>query len=161
MRTIKVRSTHLTKEEAAKILGLQVYDVALPQPWLDSLIADLKASPDGRLGKLPENIYHIILSGLVWCYDKPYHIFGGPVALTTEVLQLLNHECVREVWNFSNQDAVIELDKKRCQQSGMCPVTAGCPDNGDCASFMLPEREGIMLRPKEPAFPVKVKPEES
>ena len=107
MNIIKVIKERLTKDETAKILGLQIYDTAVPQPWLDNLYLKMSMSPAGRTGQLPEGWKDLILSNLVWCYDSS--LFGYPVILTKKALDLLNMNCVRTIWNFSGQAAVLEI----------------------------------------------------
>ena len=73
----------MTKEQAAIKKGLKVYDVALPQTWLDEACLKLRLS--GKTDN--KNLYDTILSGTVWCYDRS--LFGEPVALTNEAEKLL------------------------------------------------------------------------
>jgi hypothetical protein len=66
-----------------------VYDLALPQQWLDDACLNLRLSASVRSGRVPaDSLYDIILSGTVWCYDQA-RIFGEPVALTDKALELL------------------------------------------------------------------------
>lgn len=61
----------VTKDQAAKILGLKVYDTALPQSWLDATVKNLNED------------YHKVLSSFVWCYDGG-SFCGYPYPLTVE-----------------------------------------------------------------------------
>jgi len=74
----------MTKDELAKKAGLTTYDCALPQTWLNGVVDTLK---HGCVSNLPENIYGVILSGVVWCYDGS--LMGYPYALTNHVLGYL------------------------------------------------------------------------
>ena len=114
MNIIKVTKEYLTRDEAALMLGLKVYDLAIPQQWLDDLYLKMSMSPAGRTGQLPEGWKDIILSSLVWCYDKDGKgspsIFGYPVVMVKKALDILNMECVQEkVWDFSQQAAVLDI----------------------------------------------------
>ena len=56
----------------AEALGLEVYDTALPQPWVDQAYAETGIYP---------------VSHFVWCYDDfcgQRTTFGYPAALTRE-----------------------------------------------------------------------------
>ena len=66
-----------TKQEAAELLGIQIYDTALPQPWLNEVAGNLSSLDVDASGKL----YDILLTSLVWCYDQA-KIFGAPYPLT-------------------------------------------------------------------------------
>ena len=57
-----------TIEDATKILGLKVYDTALPQDWVDVQQRNWHDSPVGKV---------------VWCYDR-MKTLGEPIALTPE-----------------------------------------------------------------------------
>ncbi len=57
----------MTVDEAAKARGYEVYDCALPQPWVD-----------WQRKRGYEVVRHF-----VWCYDKE-KIFGEPAPITTE-----------------------------------------------------------------------------
>jgi hypothetical protein len=95
---------NVSKDEAARILGLKVYDTALPQGWLDDILLKLAASPSGRLGILPKDICDIVVSGTVWCYDGGM-LWGFPYALTERAYDWLNR-----VESFqSNQSSVLRL----------------------------------------------------
>ena len=60
----------VSKDEAAKMLGVKVYDCALPQTWLDEFVK--KTGMD----------YHTALSSFVWSYDVG--LLGLPRPLTDE-----------------------------------------------------------------------------
>ena len=60
----------VSKDEAAKMLGIKVYDCALPQHWLDNLV------------ELSGMDYHKALSSFVWSYDTG--LLGLPRPLTDE-----------------------------------------------------------------------------
>lgn len=82
MPTIINTQKRISKRDAATLLGIKVYDTALPQQWLDCFVDNLKQS--GVKGEL----YDIILSGTVWCYDRDSFI-GFPYPLTLEAFGLL------------------------------------------------------------------------
>ena len=63
--------------QAAELLGLKNYDVALPQDWVDEFIKMVGKSPLGHF---------------VWAYDKDCPRGGGPKAVTREGLVM------REIW---------------------------------------------------------------
>jgi hypothetical protein len=87
---MNIIKTHpVNKDKAAEILGLKVYDVALPQPWLDDAALTLRLSASARCGRIPpDSLYDRILSGTVWCYDR-CKIFGEPFALTEQAHELI------------------------------------------------------------------------
>jgi hypothetical protein len=121
MNIIKVTKERLTRDEAAQMLGLKVYDIAIPQQWLDDLYLKMSITPAGRLGQLPEGWKDIILSSLVWCYDKDGKgspsIFGYPVVMTMRAFDLLNKESILfYVWDFSKQDAVLEIPEPQKEE---------------------------------------------
>ena len=60
--------------DAAKMLGLNTFDGALPQQWVDH-VYEMTGFEAPRLG-------------MVWCYDVA-KVFGEPVPLTTAALVLL------------------------------------------------------------------------
>jgi hypothetical protein len=102
-----IPSGPVTKEQAAQKLGLKVYDVALPQQWLDESCLTLRvhASKDEEI---PQNLYDTFLSGTVWCYDVA-KIFGEPVALTDKAYRLLTKLAF---WNgrpVPQQDKVLHI----------------------------------------------------
>ena len=71
-----------TKDEAAKLLGIKVYDTALPQPWLDEVSRHLVPITKD------ENTYYTLLSSIVWCYDN--NSFSGyPHPLTLKAFGYL------------------------------------------------------------------------
>jgi hypothetical protein len=110
MQVIPVTKERLTKDESAQMLGLRVYDIAIPQVWLDDLYLKMAMSPAGRLGQLPEGWKDIILSSLVWCYDNS--LFGCPVVLTKKAIDILNMYYVQaNVWDFSRQEAVLDIQE--------------------------------------------------
>ena len=46
MNILKVKAGSLTKDEAAKNLGMKTYDGALPQYWLDTMVNRIMIHPD-------------------------------------------------------------------------------------------------------------------
>ena len=60
--------------EAAHTLGLNSYDCALPQGWLDHFVKVLKDTIE------VEDLYGKVLSSFVWSYDKS--LMGLPYPLT-------------------------------------------------------------------------------
>jgi hypothetical protein len=115
MNIIKVTKERLTKGEAAELLGLKAYDAAIPQQWEDNLFNEMSMSPAGRTGQLHPGWKGFILSSLVWCYDNGSFI-GYPVVLTKKTMDLLNMECVRAIWDFSKQDAVLEIPEPQKEE---------------------------------------------
>jgi hypothetical protein len=110
MNTINV-SGAITKEKAAQLLGLKVFDTALPQVWLDESCLTLRvhASKDDEI---PANLYDTFLCGMVWCYDVA-KIMGEPVALTETAYRLLTKLAF---WNgrpVPQQDTVLHIDGSR------------------------------------------------
>jgi hypothetical protein len=75
-------ATHPTKDEAAKLLGLHTYDTALPQPWLDDIVAKVKPRE-----KPSVDFYRLVLSSFVWCYDDSW--LGYPYPLTVRAFAWL------------------------------------------------------------------------
>jgi len=67
----------MNKNEAAKAAGLRVYDVALPQHWIDETASRIS----NMLYISYDTAYVTLLAGVVWCYDDN-KIFGAPVAVT-------------------------------------------------------------------------------
>jgi len=68
----EMNEPRLTVDEAARQRGYKVYDLALPQPWVDSAI---KEGYDPR-------------AHCVWLYDK-CKIFGEPASITKEGDEML------------------------------------------------------------------------
>jgi len=72
-----------SKESVALAKGLKIFDVALPQQWLNSITAQARdrlrtmqpTTDDDR-----DAIYWAILSGTVWSYDNS--LLGQPFPLT-------------------------------------------------------------------------------
>ena len=89
MNFINAPADGFTKDEAAKLLGLKVYDTALPQSWLDETCLQIHAKFVADHQEVPPYIYRTIQSGAVWCYDEG-SIFGYPVALTDKAHALLS-----------------------------------------------------------------------
>ena len=101
MAKVIASSVVLTKDAAARALGLRVYDLALPQTWLDDAVLNLKtAMPSGDL-------YMTLLSGTVWCYDKG--VYGRPVALDEKTLELLVKLTELKDWEPHTQDTVLRF----------------------------------------------------
>ena len=107
MKTITVEK-RMSKDEAAKLLGLKVYDTALPQQWLDDVCVKLAFTPSGRFSKPKLNIYDTIVSGVVWCYDNS--LFGFPYALTEQAYFWLHHECTGLRGVIAKQPAVLSIN---------------------------------------------------
>lgn len=111
MNIIKVVKNRLTVQEAAELLGLKSFDTALPQIWLDDILLRMSITPCSKT--FPENWKDLVLSGLVWCYDPDDKgspsLFGYPVALTTKTLDLLTRACPRQIWDFTEQKAILEV----------------------------------------------------
>lgn len=70
----------VNKDRAAQLLGLEVYDTALPQEWLDQFVYILRK-------KQPVD-YHLVLSSFVWCYDNG-SFMGYPYPLTVQAFAFL------------------------------------------------------------------------
>jgi hypothetical protein len=70
MNIMAANKKRITKEEAAKMIGLKVYDTALPQQWLDVVVKEHNLN------------YNLVLSNIVWCYDGS--LMGFPCPLTVE-----------------------------------------------------------------------------
>lgn len=84
MNIIRAPHHSVTKREAAEVLGIQTYDTALPQPWLDKVAGNLNSLAVNENGKL----YDILLSSLVWCYDGG-SFTGYPYPLTLKAWAFL------------------------------------------------------------------------
>ena len=67
----------VSKDEAAKMLGIRVYDCALPQNWLDDFVKKTKMD------------YQKALSSFVWTYDMG--LLGLPRPLTDEAYVYLRY----------------------------------------------------------------------
>jgi hypothetical protein len=110
MNIIKNTKPRLSVQDAAECLGLKTYDTAIPQPWIDNVLLMMSLTAVSKY--FVEDWKYIVLSGLVWCYDKTEDglpsIFGYPVALTKKCLDLLVLACPGSIWDFSQQKAVIE-----------------------------------------------------
>ena len=63
-----------TKPELAEAAGIETYDTALPQGWLDRVRA--------VTGEYP-------LADFVWSYDPPNRVIGRPAAITEAGTALL------------------------------------------------------------------------
>ena len=106
MKIIETRPVN--KDTAAEMLGLKVYDLALPQQWLDDACLTLRFTASVRCGRIPQDsLYDRILSGTVWCYDKG--LLGYPHALTEQALELLQLLAGEKHWPIPQQDAVIKV----------------------------------------------------
>jgi hypothetical protein len=98
----------VTKDEAAKKLGLKVYDLALPQQWLDDACLNLRFAASVRCGRIPkDSLYEHILTGTVWCYDNS--LFGYPHALTEQALELLQILAELKHQPVPQQDTVLRI----------------------------------------------------
>ena len=64
----------MTKHERAAAAGIQTFDTALPQQWLDRVRA--------LTGEYP-------LADFVWSYDPPHRVIGRPAAITEAGTALL------------------------------------------------------------------------
>jgi len=80
------------KHSAAKMLGLEVFDTALPAPWLDRTVENLQKRISSETATTnssdPENMRAALLSTVVWYYPKG-SIFGMPYPLTVRGAMLL------------------------------------------------------------------------
>ncbi|MDX1373052.1 MAG: hypothetical protein R3321_11310 [Nitrososphaeraceae archaeon] len=76
----RLKYEKVTKAELAKRLELGVFDMALPQPWLDKFVEDTGLD------------YGLVLSTTFWCYDKK-SIFGFPVSGCSEVQKEIDRIC--------------------------------------------------------------------
>ena len=104
MRVIFIKKP-LPKDKAAEILGIESYDTALPQTWINGVVKTLQEKDE----TLPEDLYHRILFGTVWCYDKS--LMGFPFALTDEVYGYIKtYEDSLGVVEL-NQDQVLNIRK--------------------------------------------------
>ena len=79
----------VNKDDLAKAAGLQVYDTALPQDWLNGVVERIVGMSSDPIPNTRLHVYQTILSGTVWCYDTP-RSWGAPVALTDEANRLLS-----------------------------------------------------------------------
>ncbi len=68
----QLKEVRMSEDDAAHELGLTVYDVALPQPWIDRFVR--KTGLD----------YWLVLSTTFWSYDR-LRIGGEPVSICDEV----------------------------------------------------------------------------
>lgn len=152
MNIIKITNKRLTKDDAAKALGLQTYDTALPQTWLDDLLLKLSLHAED----LPENWKDIVTSGLVWCYKNAKgesSLFGYPVALTVQVINILTHlsgfasmDCSGMLTNFFSQAAVIET-RETFVISGSQPVrdVMMADDNNQAEMLFRAKYPGVLI----------------
>ena len=69
----------MTKDQAAKAAGLVVYDVAVPQQWIETTARHIV----NRLYISYDTAYVTLLSGVVWCYDRD-KVFCHPIAVTED-----------------------------------------------------------------------------
>lgn len=98
-----------TKDSAAKMLGLETYDNALPQPWLDQAAYFLQwkvNSEKARTEAEVDNMYSVLMSTLVWYYPKG-STFGMPYPLTVRGAMLL--KLVDELNATSYMEALPEM----------------------------------------------------
>lgn len=86
LNIISVPVGPIYKDAAAKMIGLHVYDVALPQQWLDKAVK--KLCPEVDVEEM-STAYALILSNVVWCYDNAT-IFGQATPLTVRGAAVLN-----------------------------------------------------------------------
>jgi hypothetical protein len=81
-----------SKVGAAEMLGLETYDNALPQPWLDEAAYKLQQKVNKEKATSdfsdPENMTALLLCAVVWYYPKG-SIFGMPYPLTVRGAMLL------------------------------------------------------------------------
>lgn len=84
------QSNQVSKDEAAKLLGLTTYDCALPQFWLDRAVEITLAD------------YYQVLSSFVWAYDKG-QAFGHPHPLTVQAYAWLNKIDQEEGTSYSDR----------------------------------------------------------
>lgn len=97
-----------TKEEAAQLLGLKTYDTALPQPWIDDTVVKIRMKHLDEPEYLPEDLYHIILGGVVWCYDNG-SIFGYPVVLTDKAYSFIKEIVTGYEEYFKKQETILHI----------------------------------------------------
>ena len=140
MNIIRITNKRLTKDEAAKALGLQSYDTALPQTWLDNLLKSFACIESW----FPENWKDIVTSGLVWCYKNAKgesSLIGYPVALTVQVINILT-----PVLDLSGQAAVIET-RETFVISGSQPVrdVMVADDNNQAEMLFRAKYPGVLI----------------
>ena len=85
----------MTKDEAAKQLGLEVYDTALPQHWLDGM------SNSGCMK------YDKALSSFVLCYDGKTFT-GFPRPLTKEAVSALEQHNKTQGSHYNTEFTTID-----------------------------------------------------
>jgi hypothetical protein len=84
-------------QAAEKVLGTATYDTALPQRWLDHVVAELR-------GKYA---YHQVSCQFVWAYDDDRARHGRPCALTEEANEILTaiNELMGSTWPLTPNPA--------------------------------------------------------
>jgi len=87
----------MTKGEVVKHLGLDqfTFDYALPQPWLDEADRFLRVTYPEDYSKPGERPYEVLISGLVWLYDKHGQYTGRPYPLTRDATEALKRLPIR------------------------------------------------------------------
>lgn len=85
-----------TKNDIAQAMGIEAFDCALPQLWLE----DMAHQAEARLGVTSEKAYDELVSGVVWAYEEPCQVGGMPVAVTYAALHIL----VQMTWFPSHLD---------------------------------------------------------
>ena len=73
----QLEANPMRKEDAIRLLGLKIFDYALPEPWL---VEFCKRTGLDRW---------LVLSSTVWCYDVK-KVYGEPVSICTEVQSAIN-----------------------------------------------------------------------
>jgi hypothetical protein len=99
MPNIMMVPHHLTKDQAAKLLGLQTYDCALPQPWLDRAAKVLSAVGANTEGI---GVYDMLLSSVVWSYDQA-KLMGAPHPLTIKAWGYLKALDIHDGTNYVDE----------------------------------------------------------
>ena len=87
----------MTKADVVKMLGLDQFtlDYALPQPWLDEAERFLKVTYPEDYSKPGKRPYEVLISGLVWLYDKHGQYTGRPYPLTRDATEALKRLPIR------------------------------------------------------------------
>lgn len=100
-----------TKEEAAQLLGLKTYDTAIPQTWIDEVLVKIRKKHQDEPEYLPDDLYHIILGGVVWCYDGG-SVFGYPVILTDKAYSFIKEIITGYEEYFNKQEIILHISTK-------------------------------------------------
>jgi hypothetical protein len=98
MNILKAPHHGMTKTQAADHLGVKIYDVTLPQQWLDEIAGRLSSLAVDDRG----HIYDILLSSIVWSYD--HFLFGYPHPLTIKAFAYLKAHDMRFGTRYALED---------------------------------------------------------